>query len=100
MVNHGLHFAATDSWSWLIEYLVEVTGTFPSVSPLRISVIIECTTITFKHANLKGASIMYAYLYTQTLMLFFISSGIIGKIVVGLSTQLLKTSLKMGKTIL
>ena len=42
---------------------------------------------------------MHAHLYTQTLMLFFISSLIMGKTVVVLSTQRVKTSLKMGKKI-
>lgn len=35
LLNHGLHLAATGRLSWLTEYLLEVTGTLPSVSPLQ-----------------------------------------------------------------
>ena len=106
LLNHGLHFAATGSWSWLTEYLLEVTGTLPSVSPLQKHQwhLAEHTT-SHPHSSISNPSRCISetteasesccpYLYTQTLMLLFRSSVMIGKTVVALSVQRLKTSLK------
>ena len=106
LLNHGLHLAATGSWSWLTEYLLEVTGTLPSVSPLQKHQwhLAEYTT-SHPHSSISNPSrcisetteaseSCYPYLYTQTLMLLFRSSVMIGKTVVALSVQRLKTSLK------
>jgi hypothetical protein len=75
----------------LTEYLLEVTGTLPSVSPLQN---ISDSNVQLNSDELSASESCCTYLYTQTLMLFFSSSWMIGKTVDAESVQRLRTSLK------
>jgi hypothetical protein len=75
----------------LTAYLLEVTGTIPSVSPLQN---ISDSKFQLNSDELSAFESCCTYLYTQTRMLFFMSSWMIGKTVDTESVQHLRTSLK------